>query len=99
MGGAQLARMPELFGHDVTEQAAVALVALRDEGVVGHIGAAGGDTRKISRYVALGVFDAVLVHNWLTVVDRSASFAQAAESGQLVPDPEHSLGNNPPVVW
>ncbi len=50
-----------------------ALVALRDEGVIGHIGVAGGDVREIRRYVELGVFELLLTHNRWTVVDRSAA--------------------------
>jgi D-threo-aldose 1-dehydrogenase len=49
-----------------------ALVDLRRSGEIGHIGVAGGDTREIGRYVDLGVFEAVLVHNRWTLVDRSA---------------------------
>jgi D-threo-aldose 1-dehydrogenase len=48
------------------------LVRLREEGTITHIGVAGGDTRVLSRYLDLGVFEAVLVHNRLTIVDRSA---------------------------
>jgi D-threo-aldose 1-dehydrogenase len=48
------------------------LVRLREEGIITHIGVAGGDTGVLSRYLDLGVFEAVLVHNRLTVVDRSA---------------------------
>jgi D-threo-aldose 1-dehydrogenase len=48
------------------------LVALRDEGVIGAIGVAGGHSPTMQRYVDLGVFDALLVHNRLTLVDRSA---------------------------
>jgi D-threo-aldose 1-dehydrogenase len=49
-----------------------ALVELRAEGVVGSIGVAGGHAPTMQRYVDLGVFDALLVHNRLTLVDRSA---------------------------
>ncbi|TCL79506.1 MULTISPECIES: aldo/keto reductase [unclassified Rathayibacter] len=49
-----------------------ALVALREEGVIGAIGVAGGHAPTMQRYVDLGVFDALLVHNRLTLVDRSA---------------------------
>ena len=48
------------------------LVRLREEGIITHIGVAGGDTRVLSRYLDLDVFEAVLVHNRLTLVDRSA---------------------------
>jgi D-threo-aldose 1-dehydrogenase len=49
-----------------------ALVRLRDEGEIGHIGVAAGDVRVLSRYLDLGVFEALLVHNRWTLVDRSA---------------------------
>lgn len=49
-----------------------ALVALRESGVVGAIGLAGGDVRVMARYLALEVFDVLLVHNRWTLVDRSA---------------------------
>lgn len=48
------------------------LVAARERGEVGHIGLAGGDTRIMSRYWDLGVFELLLVHNRWTLVDRSA---------------------------
>lgn len=59
------------------------LVRLRDEGEIGHIGVAGGDVRVMSRYLDLGVFEAMLVHNRWTVVDRSAGelIEHAARSG------------------
>ena len=49
-----------------------ALVALRDSGVVGSIGLAGGHTPTMARYLSLDVFDVLLVHNRLTLVDHSA---------------------------
>ena len=48
------------------------LVTLRDEGVIGHLGVAGGNVHEIRRYVDLGVFELLLTHNRWTVVDRSA---------------------------
>jgi D-threo-aldose 1-dehydrogenase len=62
------------------------LVAMRDSGEIGHIGVAGGDTREISRYVDLGVFEALLLHNRWTLVDRSAGplFDRAAGDGLAV---------------
>jgi D-threo-aldose 1-dehydrogenase len=62
------------------------LAELRDAGEVGQIGVAGGDTRKIGRYVDLGVFEAVLVHNRWTLVDRSAGplFERAADDQMAV---------------
>ena len=67
---------PEYFDFDeITAPggAVDALVALRDSGEVGHIGLAGGNVHEMSRYLALGVFEAVLTHNRWTLVDRSAT--------------------------
>lgn len=80
---------PEFFDFDdITAPggAVDTLVSLRDEGVVDAIGVAGGDVRVIQRYVDLGVFDALLVHNRLTIADRSADqlVDQAVESGMTV---------------
>ncbi|PRZ09450.1 D-threo-aldose 1-dehydrogenase [Isoptericola sp. CG 20/1183] len=60
-----------------------ALVALRDAGEVGAIGLAGGPVPEMRRYLDLGVFDVLLVHNRWTLVDRSAGslIAAAAERG------------------
>lgn len=66
---------PEFFDFDELTApggAVDALMELREKGVVGAIGVAGGDVRVMRRYVDLGVFDALLVHNRLTIVDRSA---------------------------
>ena len=46
--------------------------ALRESGEVGAIGLAGGRVQEIARYLDLGVFDVLLVHNRWTLVDRSA---------------------------
>ena len=48
------------------------LVRLKESGVVGSIGVAGGRVQEIARYLALGVFDVLLVHNRWTLLDRSA---------------------------
>src|SRR5690606_38766569 len=40
-----------------------ALIALREEGVIGHIGIAGGPIDLMRRYVRTGVFEVVLSHN------------------------------------
>lgn len=50
-----------------------ALVQLKDEGVIQHIGVAGGPIDLERRYVGLGIFDAVISHNRYTLVDQSAS--------------------------
>jgi D-threo-aldose 1-dehydrogenase len=49
-----------------------ALTALRDQGVLGHLGVAGGPVRLMRDFIATGQFDAVLSHNRFTLVDRSA---------------------------
>jgi D-threo-aldose 1-dehydrogenase len=63
-----------------------ALLALRDEGVIGAVGIAAGTIGQVHEYVATGVFDAVLSHNRLTLVDRSAepTFRLARELGMTV---------------
>ncbi|SDT35547.1 D-threo-aldose 1-dehydrogenase [Friedmanniella luteola] len=59
------------------------LMALRDEGVIGHVGLAGGTAQEMQRYLALGGFEVLLVHNRWTLVDRSATelVAQAEDLG------------------
>jgi D-threo-aldose 1-dehydrogenase len=49
-----------------------ALVDLRDSGLVGHLGIAGGPVRLMRDFVATGVFEVVLSHNRFTLIDRSA---------------------------
>jgi len=63
-----------------------ALVALKESGEVGSIGLAGGRVQEIARYLALGVFDVLLVHNRWTLLDRSAGdlIAEATERGMGV---------------
>lgn len=60
-----------------------ALVALRDEGVIEHLGVAGGPIDLMREYLATGVFEAVISHNRYTLVDSSAEplIADAAERG------------------
>ena len=49
-----------------------ALVSLREQGVIGHLGVAGGPIDLMLRYVETGVFEAVISHNRYTLVDQSA---------------------------
>lgn len=60
-----------------------ALVRLRDEGRVDHIGVAGGPVGLLARYLDTGEFDVLLSHNRYTLLDRSAEqlFASAHERG------------------
>lgn len=48
------------------------LVRLKEEGEIGHIGLAGGPLGLMDRYLDLGVFEVLLIHNRWTLVDRSA---------------------------
>ncbi|WP_460785651.1 aldo/keto reductase [Microbacterium tumbae] len=59
-----------------------ALVELRESGAIGAIGVAGGHAPTMQRYVDLAVFDALLVHNRLTLVDRSAEQVVADARGR-----------------
>ncbi|WIB26001.1 aldo/keto reductase [Curtobacterium sp. MCSS17_015] len=60
-----------------------ALVAARERGEVEHVGLAGGNVHEMRRWLDLGVFEVLLVHNRWTVVDRSAGplLDRAAELG------------------
>lgn len=66
---------PEFFPFEEIARpggAVDALVELKESGAVGSIGLAGGRVQEIARYLALGVFDVLLVHNRWTLLDRSA---------------------------
>lgn len=60
-----------------------ALVGLRDEGVIEHLGVAGGPIDLEMRYVETGIFEAVITHNRFNLLDRSAGplLDAAAERG------------------
>ena len=49
-----------------------ALAELRDQGVLGHLGVAGGPVRLMREFIATGAFEAVISHNRFTLIDRSA---------------------------
>lgn len=49
-----------------------ALVKLRDEGVIAHLGVAGGPIDLMLQYLATDVFDVAISHNRYTLVDQSA---------------------------
>jgi D-threo-aldose 1-dehydrogenase len=63
-----------------------ALLALRDEGVVAHVGVAGGPPDLLWRYVETGAFEVVVTHNRFTLVQRGADalIAAAAQRGVAV---------------
>jgi D-threo-aldose 1-dehydrogenase len=60
-----------------------ALIALRDEGVVEHLGIAAGPVALMRQFVATGVFDVALNHNRYTLLERSAEplLADAVAAG------------------
>jgi len=62
------------------------LLALKDEGLIGHLGVAGGTASEMARYVELGVFEILLTHSRWSLVDRSAGplIEQAASRGMAV---------------
>lgn len=49
-----------------------ALLELREKGTIEHLGVAGGPIGLLRRYVHTGEFEAVVTHNRLTLLDRSA---------------------------
>lgn len=48
------------------------LARLRDEGMIGHLGVAGGPSEVMLRYVKTGIFEAIITHNRYTLLNRSA---------------------------
>jgi D-threo-aldose 1-dehydrogenase len=63
-----------------------ALQALKEEGVIAHLGVAGGPIDLLQRYIRTGAFSVVLTHNRYSLVDQSAEplFEEAAELGVAV---------------
>ena len=49
-----------------------ALTELRDQGLLGHLGVAGGPVGLMRDFIATGEFEVVLNHNRFTLIDRSA---------------------------
>lgn len=49
-----------------------ALAELRDRGLIGHLGIAGGPVGLMRDFIATGLFEVVLSHNRFTLLDRSA---------------------------
>lgn len=60
-----------------------AMVELREQGLVEHLGVAGGPVGLLQQYLDTGEFEVVLSHNRYTLLDRSAEalFRSAAERG------------------
>jgi D-threo-aldose 1-dehydrogenase len=75
-------KVPLLYLHDperITFEAGVGpggpvaeLLRVRDEGLAGFLGVAGGPVELMARYLRTGAFDALITHNRWTLVDRSA---------------------------
>jgi len=59
-----------------------AMVALREEGATDVIGIAAGRVPVVAQYVATGAFDLLLLHNRLTLVDRSATGLMTEAKGR-----------------
>jgi D-threo-aldose 1-dehydrogenase len=63
-----------------------ALKALKEEGVIAHLGVAGGPIDLLRQYIRTGAFAVVLTHNRFSLIDQSAEplFDEAAELGVAV---------------
>ena len=63
-----------------------ALQALKAEGVIAHLGVAGGPIDLLRRYIRTGAFSVVLTHNRYSLIDQSAEplFEEAGELGVAV---------------
>jgi D-threo-aldose 1-dehydrogenase len=48
------------------------LLGLKEEGVIEHLGVAGGPVDLMIRYVETGIFEAVITHNRYTLINRTA---------------------------
>jgi D-threo-aldose 1-dehydrogenase len=59
-----------------------ALQALKEEGVIAHLGVAGGPIDLLQRYIRTGAFAVVLTHNRFSLIDQSAE-PLFEEAGQL----------------
>jgi D-threo-aldose 1-dehydrogenase len=77
---------PEFHDFDSMRDAVDTLMQLRADGEIGHVGLAGGDTRELGRYLDLGGFEVLLVHNRWSLVDHSAGeiFSRARSEGIAV---------------
>ncbi|MFG1908546.1 aldo/keto reductase [Kribbella sp. NPDC048928] len=77
---------PEAHDFETMRDAVDTLMQLRADGEIGHVGLAGGDTRELSRYLDLGGFEVLLVHNRWSLVDHSAGgiFERARSEGIAV---------------
>jgi D-threo-aldose 1-dehydrogenase len=91
-----LDHLPLVFLHDPEHTtfdeimapggAVEALLRFKDQGVIGHVGVAGGPVDLMMRYVATGAFEALITHNRYTLLNRSAEplLEMAASRGLAV---------------
>jgi D-threo-aldose 1-dehydrogenase len=78
-----LDRLQLVYLHDpehITFEAAMAkggpvevLLRLKDEGVIDHVGVAGGPIDLMIQFVETGQFEALITHNRYTLIERSAA--------------------------
>ena len=63
-----------------------ALQGLKEEGVIAHLGVAGGPIDLLQRYIRTGAFAVVLTHNRFSLIDQSAEplFEEAGQLGVAV---------------
>jgi len=59
-----------------------ALLRLKEEGLVGHLGIAAGPLSLVEAYVDTGLFDVMLTHNRYTLLNRSATALMEKAVGQ-----------------
>lgn len=75
---------PEFHDFASMRDAVDTLMKLRAEGEIGHVGLAGGSVRELARYLDLGGFEVLLVHNRWSLVDHSAeALIEKALSAEL----------------
>ncbi len=62
------------------------LQRFKEQGLIGHLGIAGGPADLMQRYVDTGIFDLLITHNRYTLLNRSASslLDAAAQRGMAV---------------
>ena len=77
---------PEYHDFEYMRDAVGTLMQLRADGEIRHVGLAGGDTTELERYLDLGGFEVLLVHNRWSLVDHSAGkiFQRAIGDGIAV---------------
>lgn len=89
-------RIPILYLHDPEHArfedlmapggATEVLLRFKEQGVIGHVGVAGGPIALMIRYLETGAFEAVITHNRFTLLNRSAGplLDKAAQLGIAV---------------